>query len=244
MWNIGFKICNHHIQEQTTEKQMQVDETRRTELAHRWTKSARSQGPGKHGQKSLLSYRLYITLVIHFTYSFAVCLRQSVKGEVSWQSLLNQRSFHPPSETATCSTFPFTSLLLHRCSPDHCKLGKEKYLLKTAHSLVAELTLLWFMGLRQVYSAIRQCWHKGNSYSTQLGHMNWILPSAGSLQLVWHSGTTTEHPSGLAPSSSSSCDLHPAQASLWPPSPHTFHLDCSCNSKNPDVSPKETILAN
>lgn len=119
------------------------------------------------------------------------------------QSLLKQGTFCPSSAKATCSTFLFTPLLQHRCLLYYCKLGGRNPCWKLTQSFVAELTFLWLRGIRQVYVAIRQCWHKGNGDSTHLRHANWILLFTGSLQLVWHSGTTTVHPSGLASTFSS-----------------------------------------
>lgn len=159
---------------------MQVDETKRTELAHRWTKSACSQGPGKHGQKSLLSYSLCITLASHFTYSFAVCLRQSVRGEVPWHSLCWNRGHSALLQRQP----PVAHICLLPCSSTDAYLtaaswGGRNPCWKTP--LVAKLTSLWCRGLRLTYSAIRQCWRKGNGDSTQLGHVNWILLFTGSL---------------------------------------------------------------
>lgn len=147
--------------------------------------------------------------------------------------------FYPSSATTTCGMFLFTSLLQHRCLPDHCKVGKEKSLLKTTQSFVAESTFLWFKGLRPVHRASGSA----GTRETVTAHI-WTASSFS--QATYNRfGTVTVpqyplqgwHP----PTSSSSCDLHPAQAPLlWPLSPHTFHLSCSHIVKSPDVSQKES----
>lgn len=138
-------------------------------------KGSRSQGPGKHGG-SLCFPTDCTTLASRFTHSFTVCLRQSLRDEVSWQSLCWNRGHSALlQQTANCGTF-----LIYCFAP-------AQMLSWPLQAGVGEIpaenhSILCRRGLRQVYSAIRQCWHQRNGDSTQLGYMNWILLFTGSLQ--------------------------------------------------------------
>lgn len=148
------------------------------------------------------------------------------------RSLLKWGTFWPSPTTTTCGAFLVTFLLQHRRLPDHCELGKEKSLLKTAQSFVAELIVPWFRGLRQACHQAVLAQGKWWQHTAKAHEPN--PPFHG------QSSTTTAHPPGLA-SLSSSRNFHPLQAPLLQPlSLHIFHLSCSHNSKSHDVSQEES----
>lgn len=128
-------------------------------------------------------------------------------------SLLKEGTFWPSSATTTRGTLLFNFLLQHRGFSEHCKVCKEKSLLKTAQSFVADLIVPWFRGL----------WH--GSHQAVLAQGNWWQHTAKARELNppvhRHSGTTTVHPPGLA-SISSFGDFHPLKPSS--PATVTSHL--------------------
>lgn len=125
------------------------------EIGHRWPKQPAAKELENMG-RSLCSPP---DSGHHFTPSLAVQLGQSVQGEGSQHILCwnGGRSDLPQQQPLV--HFLFSFLLQHRGLPEHCKVGKEKSLLKTAQSFVAELM---FPGL----GALGTCWHEGNGDNT------------------------------------------------------------------------------